>query len=113
MSDATLHLLMVLAAAALVTYGWRALGVLLSGRLSADSQLFEWVTCVAYALLAALVARMILMPNGPLTQTLLADRLAATALAVVVFFLLRRSVLFGAVAGAGGLALFDWLNLFG
>lgn len=113
MSPGAESVLLALAAAALVTYGWRALGVLLAGRLSPDSRLFEWVSCIAYALLAALVARMVLLPVGPLTETALGDRLAATALAVAAFFLCRRSVLAGAVGGAGGLALFDWLGLFG
>lgn len=113
MSESSLFVLLALAAAALVTYGWRALGVLLSGRLSPDSRLFEWVSCIAYALLAALVARMILLPVGPLAETALGDRLAATALAVAAFFLCRQSVLAGAVAGAAGLALFDRLALFG
>ena len=36
----------------LVTYFWRALGVALSGRINAGSRLFEWVACVAYAMLA-------------------------------------------------------------
>src|SRR3546814_9582946 len=35
----------------LATYFWRALGVALSGRIDADSRLFEWVACVAYAML--------------------------------------------------------------
>ena len=81
---------LVVLTGAVVTYLPRALGVLLSGRIDAESPLFDWIACVAYAILAALVARMIVLPSGPLVETALATRLA----------------------GIGALALFDWLGLF-
>ena len=54
------------------TYAWRGLGVLLAGRLEPDSDLFRWVSCVAYAMIAGLVMRLIVMPGGPLAGRLLA-----------------------------------------
>ena len=72
--------LLVLLVGALVTFAWRGLGVVLSGRLRSDGRLFEWIACVAYALLAGLVARMVVLPTGPLAGTALADRLLATGL---------------------------------
>jgi branched-subunit amino acid transport protein len=90
----------VLAVGAAVTYFWRFLGVLLSGRIDPQSRLFEWVGAVAYALLAALIARMIVLPLGPpLTETPLLYRLTATFLALVVFFLTRRNILLGVLGG--------------
>lgn len=90
---------------ALVTYFWRGLGVALSGRIDAGSPLFEWVACVAYALLAGLIARMIVLPNGPLADTAAADRIAAAVIALAIFFLARRNVGLGVGAGAGALVL--------
>jgi branched-subunit amino acid transport protein len=91
--------------AALATYFWRALGVALSGRIDAGSRLFEWVACVAYAMLAGLIARMILLPNGPLADTATADRIGAAAVALAIFFVTRRNVGLGVAAGAGALVL--------
>jgi branched-subunit amino acid transport protein len=106
--------LLVLLVGALVTFAWRGLGVVLSGRLRSDGRLFEWIACVAYALLAGLVARMVVLPTGPLAGTALADRLLATTAAVAAFYLWRRGgVLVGCLAGCGALALLDWLRLFG
>ncbi|MPZ10932.1 MAG: AzlD domain-containing protein [Kiloniellaceae bacterium] len=90
---------------ALATYFWRALGVALSGRIDAGSRLFEWVACVAYAMLAGLISRMILLPNGPLAETATADRVAGAAIALAIFFLTRRNVGLGVAAGAGALVL--------
>lgn len=89
----------------LATYFWRALGVALSGRVDAGSRLFEWVACVAYALLAGLIARMVILPNGPLAETASADRIAGAVVALAIFFLTRRNIGLGVAAGAGALVL--------
>ena len=92
----------------LATYFWRALGVALSGRVDAGSRLFEWVACVAYALLAGLIARMVILPNGPLADTASADRIGAAVVALAIFFLTRRNIGLGVAAGAGALILMTW-----
>jgi branched-subunit amino acid transport protein len=83
----------------IATYFWRASGVALSGRINADSALMRWVAAVAYAMLAGLIARLIVEPQGTLGTTALWMRLSAAALAVVVYFLGRRSVVLGVAAG--------------
>ena len=106
--DAPLWALTLMIAGGLVTYFWRALGVALSGRLNAGSRLFEWVACVAYALLAGLISRMILLPNGPLAEAASPDRIAAAVIALAIFFLTRRNIGLGVAAGAGALVLMTW-----
>lgn len=97
---------------ALVTYFWRAAGVALSGRLKPDGGLIAWVGCVAYALLAALIARMIVFPIGPLADTALWVRLASAGVAFMLFFYLWRKALLPAVlAGAGTLILLATLGV--
>lgn len=99
---------MIVAAAA--TYFWRGLGVALSGRINPNGAVFEWVACVAYALLAALIARMIVLPVGPLEQTALAARVAAAVIALAIFFATRRNLAAGVAAGAGALVLLTWAS---
>lgn len=106
----TLSPLLVLVIAALVTYAWRGLGVLLSGRIDPEGPAFEWVGCVAYALLAGLIARMIVLPIGPLEATALGARLAAAAAALAIFFLSRKNLGLGVAAGAGALVLLTWVG---
>jgi branched-subunit amino acid transport protein len=90
--------LLVLGAAA-ITYVWRAAGVAVAGRFSADSAVVRWVSCVAYAMLAGLFARMILLPAGELAQVPLAVRLGAAVLAVAVWRAAGRNVFAGSCAG--------------
>ncbi|KAA5606702.1 AzlD domain-containing protein [Roseospira marina] len=94
---------------AVVTYAWRALGTSLSGRLRADSPIMAWSGCVAHALLAALIARMIVLPVGPLETTPMAARLAGVAVGVAVFFGLGRNILIAVIAGAATMAGGVWL----
>lgn len=90
----------------LATYAWRALGVVLSGRIAVDSEIFKWVTCVAYAMLAGLISRIVLMPGGMMAETFLVDRLAACGLALVAYRLARRNLLVAVTVGAGAMMAF-------
>ncbi|MHA1151636.1 MAG: AzlD domain-containing protein [Alphaproteobacteria bacterium] len=98
----------VILAGAAATYLWRGLGVALSGRIDPGGRSFEWAACIAYALVAALVARMIVLPTGPLAATPLADRLGTTALSLAVYFLAGRNMLWSVGAGVGALTLLTW-----
>jgi branched-subunit amino acid transport protein len=73
-----------LLAAALGTYGCRALGVKLSGHMSTQSEVFKWLSCVTYAMVAALTIRLIVMPTGLLGTVPLWARLLACGAALVV-----------------------------
>jgi branched-subunit amino acid transport protein len=86
--------------AAAATYFWRGFGVAIGGRIDPKGRVFEWFACVAYAVLAALVVRLIVFPGGELSGVPLAARLASAALALAVYFLSRRSIFFGCLAGA-------------
>lgn len=107
MADANAGILIAVAAGAAVTYFWRGLGVALARRIDPAGPVFQWVGCVAYALIAALVARMILLPIGPLQETLLPHRLAGCAAALLVYVCAGRSVLLAASAGVGLLVVLN------
>jgi branched-subunit amino acid transport protein len=73
-----------LAGATLGTYFCRAIGVLLAKRINQDSEIFRWLAAVTYAMVAALVVRMILMPIGLLSTVPLWIRILICALSVGV-----------------------------
>jgi len=97
-------LLTLVIACAFATYVWRGLGAAISGRVRAQGPLFTWLGCVAYAMLAGLVARIVIMPHGTLEATALWQRLGAAAIALAAYFLLTRKNLFVGVI-AGGVAI--------
>ena len=105
-----LELALLALACGAATYVWRGLGVLLSGRVRADSELFTWIGCVAYAMVASLIARMVFLPSGMLAATLLPDRLLACAVALVVYYAGRRNLFLGMVAGFVVIVVSGWLR---
>jgi branched-subunit amino acid transport protein len=94
-----LHLALLILACGLATYLWRGLGVLLSGRISANGEFFTWAGCVAYAMIAGLTVRILLLPTGSLADTPLWTRLLGCAVALAAYFLWRRNLLIGIAAG--------------
>ena len=100
MSEFTLVVLVC----SVITYAWRGLGVALAKGLDVNGELFRWVSCVAFAMIAGLMSRIILLPTGALAATGLAERLLATACALAAYFLLtRRNLFVGVTAGAAAI----------
>ena len=73
--------------------------MLISGRVRMDSEFFVWAGCVAYAMIAGLTVRIMLLPTGTLAATPLSERLVACALALVVYFVSRRNLFVGIATG--------------
>lgn len=94
-----LELALLVVGCGLATYLWRGLGMLVSGRVSMESEFFVWAGCVAYALIAGLAVRILLLPTGTLAATPLPARLVACAIALVVYFVFRRNLFMGIAAG--------------
>ena len=44
------------------TYVWRGLGVWVAHRIDVNSDWFRWLTCIAFALIAGLVSRVVPLP---------------------------------------------------
>jgi len=93
----------------LVSFSWRIAGVAVSGKINPQGPIFLWIQSVAYALLAALVAKMVVFPSGPLEDTILWHRLLAGTSAIIVFYIAKRSLLTGVTVG---MAVFLALQIF-
>ncbi|MGQ3070355.1 MAG: AzlD domain-containing protein [Ferrovibrionaceae bacterium] len=104
MSAAGLPWLALLLAVA-ATYFWRGLGVALARRMKAEGALIDWVGCVAYALLAGLIARMIILPVGPIADIPLTQRGIAVACGITAYFISRKNILVGVLTGTATVAL--------
>jgi branched-subunit amino acid transport protein len=97
---------LLLALCGAATYLWRGPGVLISAGIKPESEAFTWVSCVAYAIIAGVVSRMLVIPTGALADTTLVERAAAAVAALGTYFWLTQRNLFAGVA-AGAAAL--WL----
>lgn len=103
---------MIVVAGWMATDMWRWLGVLAGGRLREDSELFVWVRCVATALVAGVISKLILFPNGILADSPMWLRLVAAGLGFAAFLASRQKVIVGVLAGEAVL-IGGWLLLGG
>ncbi|XWN29562.1 MAG: AzlD domain-containing protein [Devosia sp.] len=102
--------LTIVVAAALPTHIWRWLGVIFAGRLDEGSEFFIWVKAVATALVAAVIARLILFPVGPLEGLAVPARLAAAAAGFAAYIASGKSLGVGVVVAEVVLIL-SWFIL--
>ena len=93
------ELALLIVACSAGTYAWRGLGMLVSGSVGIDSEFFLWAGCVAYALIAGLTVRIILLPSGVLAVASLPERIGAALFALLVYFVFRRNLFIGIAAG--------------
>jgi branched-subunit amino acid transport protein len=93
------------------TFFWRATGVLVTRRIDASGALFRWITCVSYAMVAGLIFRMIVMPESELASVSLPLRMTAVAIAFAAYYLCRRRLVAGVLAGGISLtAMASWIS---
>ena len=78
---------------------WRWFGIMLGRGLDEESEIVLWVRGVATALVAAGVARIVLIPPGALASVPLSVRVAAIGCGFLGFLLFRRSALAGVLVG--------------
>lgn len=101
-----MDLWLLLAICGLATYLWRGPAVLAAAGVNPKGEFFAWISCVAYAIIAGVVSRMLILPTGALAETTGLERLLGGALALAVYFRLTdRNLFAGVIAGAAALWL--------
>ena len=76
----------------LATFLSRFLGALTSEGIKETSKVFKWFNCLAYATLAALIARTIIFPAGVLVDASYYSRSIVVFLSLYVFLFLRKTL---------------------
>ena len=84
----------------LATFLSRFLGVITSEGIKETSKLFKWFNCLAYATLAALIARTIIFPAGVLIDASYLSRIIVVVLSLVVFFVSKQNYVYPTVFSA-------------
>ena len=85
----------IILAAAAVSDVWRVLGALVSARIDENSTAFRLVRCIATALIAAILARLVLYPTGLLSEIPAALRVGSMAAGFAAYWFAGRSMVLG------------------
>ncbi len=89
----------------LATFLSRFLGAVSSQGIKESSKIFKWFNCLAYATLAALIARTIIFPVGVLNEAGYLIRLIVVILSLGVFFVSKRNYVYPTIFSAVCMAL--------
>ena len=84
----------------LATFLSRFLGAVTSQGIKETSKLFKWFNCLAYATLAALIARTIIFPAGILMDASYSSRLSVVLLSLIVFFISKKNFVYPTIFSA-------------
>ena len=84
----------------LATFLSRFLGAISSQGIKETSKIFKWFNCLAYATLAALIARTIIFPVGVLNEAGYIIRLVVVILSLAVFFVSKRNYVYPTIFSA-------------
>ena len=94
------NILLSIIVTALATYVSRFLGVLSSVRIKETSKVFRWFNCLAYATLAALIARTVIFPVGILSDASYLSRLLVVLMSLVIFFITKKNYVYPTIFSA-------------
>jgi len=107
MSEMSSNIILVILVTSFATYLSRFLGVVSSEKIDETSKLFKWFNCIAYSILAALIARMIVFPAGVLQNADLWLRLFVVIICIIVYLLSKKNLVYPTVLSAILLALLN------
>ena len=107
MSEISSNIILVILVTSFATYLSRFLGVVSSEKMDIKSKIFRWFNCIAYAILAALIARMVIFPAGVLAESPILIRFAVLAGAIMLFLVTKKNLVYPTVLSAVALALLN------
>jgi len=107
MSDISSNIIVVILVTSFATYLSRFLGVVSSEKIKETSKIFKWFNCIAYSVLAALIARMVVFPAGVLQEADLLLRLVVVAISLIIYILSKKNLVYPTVLSAIILSLLN------
>ena len=107
MSEMSSNIVLVILVTSFATYLSRFLGVVSSEKIKETSKIFKWFNCIAYSVLAALIARMVVFPAGELAESSIFIRLFVVTLCVLMFLFTKKNLVYPTVLSAILLSLLN------
>ena len=103
----SVNILLSIIVTSVATYLSRFLGVLSSVRIKETSKIFRWFNCLAYATLAALIARTIIFPVGALSDASYLSRLLVVLFSLGIFFITKKNFVYPTIFSAISMSIIN------
>ena len=100
MNEMSSNIILVILVTSFATYLSRFLGVVSSEKIDAKSKIFRWFNCIAYSILAALIARIVIFPAGVLEEADLWIRLIVIIISIIIFIISKKNLVYPTILSA-------------
>ena len=100
MSEMASNIILVILVTSFATYLSRFLGVVSSEKIKETSKIFKWFNCIAYSVLAALIARIVIFPSGDLQHSFLWLRLLVFLICIFIYLFSKKNLVYPTVISA-------------
>ena len=89
-----INILIIIIITSLATYLSRFLGVMSAEKIKETSKMFRWFNCLAYSTLAALISRIVIFPQGTLSEVDYFLRFFVVVLSIVIFYITKKNLVY-------------------
>ena len=93
----------------LATYISRLLGAITSKKIKETSRIFKWFNCLAYSTLSALLARIIIFPEGALADVDYSIRFVVIFICLIIFIISKKNFVYPTVLSGVLLAFLSYV----
>ncbi len=112
MSQEDIFIYAVIGVATLVTFSTRILGLISSRKLDESSPVFTYANYISYALVGALVVKLIVLPNNDLGEVPLLWRISLSLLCVAAYIIHKKYLLVYLILMGAGLTTLQYIPFF-
>tara|TARA_B100000767_G_C19644999_1_gene484214 strand:+ start:45 stop:368 length:324 start_codon:yes stop_codon:yes gene_type:complete len=102
------NIVLAILATSIATYISRFLGVITSKKIKETSKIFRWFNCLAYSTLSALLARIIIFPEGALAEVDYFIRFIVIFICLVIFIISKKNFVYPTVLSGILLAFLNY-----
>ena len=95
-----LNIILAILVTSLATYISRFLGVITSNKIKETSKIFRWFNCLAYSTMSALLARIIIFPEGALVDVNYLTRFIVVFICLMIFLISKKNFVYPTVLSA-------------
>ncbi len=96
----SIEIVLAIFVTSIATYSSRLFGMITSEKIDENSKIYRWFNCLAYSTLAALISRVLIFPNGDLIEVSYIIRIIVVILAILIFLLTKKNLVYPTVFSA-------------
>ena len=105
-----INVMLAILATSLATYISRFLGVITSKKIKENSKIFKWFNCLAYSTLSALLARIVIFPEGALVEVDYLIRFIVIFICLVIFLISKKNFVYPTILSGALLAFLNYIT---